>query len=73
MESQEKRILDYLKTGAVITSFEALQKFACFRLASRIASLKKTGYAIRSEMIATPSGKHVARYWLEPQQLKLAW
>ena len=74
MESQEKQILDYLKTGAGITPLDALKKFGCFRLGARIFGLKKKGCLIRTEMIEVENDKHVARYWLvqKPEQLKLA-
>ena len=74
MDSQEKQILDYLKTGAGITPLEALHKFQCFRLGARIFGLKKKGYLVQSEMIKVENDKHVARYWLvqKPQQLKLS-
>lgn len=48
METQNKQILDYLKSGKSITAIDALNKFKCFRLASRIADLKGLGYNIES-------------------------
>ena len=62
--SQKTAILDLLKRGPV-TPMDALSKLGCFRLAARVQDLRDDGYAIRTEMIETPSGKHVARYELE--------
>ena len=61
--SQKTEILDLLKRGPV-TPMDALSKLGCFRLAARVQDLRDDGYAIRTEMIETPSGKHVARYEL---------
>ena len=64
--TQETMILAYLQTGASLTPLEALERFQCFRLGARCWDLKKAGHDIRSEMVTLPSGKHVARYRLEP-------
>ena len=61
--SQKTAILDLLKRGPV-TPMDALSKLGCFRLAARVQDLRDDGYAIRTEMIETPSGKHVSRYEL---------
>ena len=61
--SQANDILLWLKSGRDITAIQALNKFGCFRLASRISELKKSGYDIQSEMI-TSNGKRFARYWM---------
>ena len=37
MESQNKLIKKHLEDGHTITAIEALEKFKCFRLASRIS------------------------------------
>ena len=47
-----------------ITALDALNECNCLRLAARIADLRGDWYHIESEMIRTPSGKHVARYRL---------
>ena len=66
--TQSDLILDHLKQGKTLTSLEALDKMNCFRLASRISTLKKEGYNIESKMIELPSGKHVAEYRLVRNQ-----
>jgi hypothetical protein len=64
-KSQEDRIFEWLKKGKTLTPLQALQKFCCFRLSSRIYDLKKDSlirHFIEKEMITTKSGKRVARY-----------
>ena len=63
-QTQEARILEYLKRGNSITALEALDKFGSFRLASRISELKKMGHQILSETIRTDTGKHIKKYWM---------
>ena len=62
LQSQAKRILDYLKDGNGITPIEALYLFGCFRLGARIADIKKMGYEIVTERVKIEGGKYVARY-----------
>lgn len=62
--SQENRILMALKAGEKITPIDALEKFGCFRLSGRIKGLRNQGYDIITTMIETPTGKHVAQYWM---------
>lgn len=64
--SQNTEILKYLKAGNTLTSLEALNRFGCFRLASRITDLKKT-HNIKSEMVKVNSGKKVAQYSMVPE------
>lgn len=52
--SQCDQILGYLKEGHSITPIDALNLFGCFRLAARIADLKKRG----NEIITTKSDGH---------------
>jgi hypothetical protein len=65
MESQTKQIQMFLDQGKTLTSMEALTKFRCFRLASRINDLKKAGYPVAKRMIEIDSGKKVAQYFKE--------
>lgn len=62
--SQCAKILAYMKKGNPITQMEALKKFKCFRLASRIHDLRERGENIMVERVKTPSGKYVAQYKL---------
>lgn len=68
MESQNKKILEYMKKGNAITHLIALQKFDCARLAARILNLREAGHSIHTERVKTTSGKVIGKYTL----LKLA-
>jgi len=59
--TQSQRILIYLKTGKSLTPLEALKKFGCFRLAARIADLRKDGHTIWTNYI-TKDNKTFAAY-----------
>jgi hypothetical protein len=63
MESQNKIIKAHLESGKTITAIEALTEYQCFRLASRISDLKKSGYLVDKRMIELPNGKRVAQYF----------
>jgi len=60
---QTEKILTYLSKGKGITPIEALNKFGCFRLAARIADLRKNGHLIFTDSI-TKNGKTFASYKL---------
>lgn len=62
--SQYDAILTHLQSGKTLTALEALDRFGCMRLASRITDLKKKGHTIHSETIEHPNGKRYARYKL---------
>ena len=63
-KSQCAMILEHLQEGYSLTSLEALNKFGCLRLASRISDLHEKGYNIQKKMVVTPSGKRVADYYI---------
>ena len=65
--SQEQKILYYMLRGNRITPLEAMQRFQCERLAARIADIRKKGFDVQSEYVATPSGKRVKSYWITPK------
>ena len=53
MKTQNQQILRHLQTHKMgITAMQALDKFGCMRLASRISDLRRMGYEISREMIA---------------------
>lgn len=60
--SQRDRILMHLKRGP-ITPIQALEKFGCFRLASRINELRTAGHRIDTEIVRKGE-KRYARYRL---------
>ena len=62
-------ILKHLQTHKRgLTAMQALDKFGCMRLASRISDLRRMGYIISREMIAVKNRDgetcHVANYKL---------
>ena len=65
ISTQRLKILSHLKDGEPITSLDALQRYGCMRLASRISELKRKGIPIKSRFIRTEKGKQVKEYWLE--------
>ena len=63
MKTQNKEILEYLRTGNTLTPIQALKKFNCFRLGARIYDLKEKGYSIQTKMISD-GRKRFAEYKL---------
>ena len=68
--SQCSMILAYLEKGNTITSLEALNKFRCMRLASRIHDLREKLLETGSDMVIVSERikvgeKYVARYKME--------
>jgi len=63
--SQSDEILKALQHGDRLTPLDALTRFNCMRLASRISDLKQKGNTIHTRTIQTPSGKSVSEYWME--------
>ena len=49
--SQCTRILQYMENHGSITASQAMDDLGCFRLAARIADLRKRGYAIESQIV----------------------
>jgi len=65
-QSQRAAIARYLKAGKSLTALEALQRFGCLRLASRIYELKQQGANILNYPVKVPNGKawkYVAAYY----------
>ena len=60
--SQEKLILEHLKSGKSITPIEALNLYGCFRLSGRIKDLRYKDHDIESKLVEGPNGKHFCRY-----------
>ncbi len=48
-----------------LTSIEALNAGAGFRLGARIWELRHAGYPVSSQLVTTPEGQRIARYQLE--------
>ena len=64
-QTQCKMIANWLKQGYTLTSLEALQRFGCMRLASRIWDLREKGLEIETCKIKTNNGKWVTEYSLK--------
>lgn len=63
--NQTEQILNYLKKGNKITPLEALQKFGCFRLASRIWDIRNQGHNIQAMRINQKGKKNFCQYSLK--------
>lgn len=50
-----------------LTVLTALEKYGVYALSQRVGELKRLGWPIKSEMIETITGKHVACYWIDFQ------
>lgn len=61
--SQNAKVLEYLKTGATLTCLEAMQKGLTHNLRSRISNLKDAGHNIKSELVKV-DGTYIAKYSL---------
>jgi hypothetical protein len=59
--SQLNQILSQLKKGEPLTALDALKKFGCFRLASRVYDLECAGWDIARQTIAV-GDKRVTQY-----------
>ena len=68
--SQTQRIYEYLLAGNRITSLEALRKFGCMRLASRVCDIKKQmGVSLKRQQICVGTDEsgyavYVMQYWI---------
>jgi len=63
-KSQCDMIAAWLSEGYSITSLEALNRFGCMRLASRICDLKERGMNIGKKIVTLPNKKRVCEYFL---------
>ena len=61
--SQNELIKAALLSGRSLTPLDALQDFGCFRLAARVADLRREGMDIECRT-ETTNGKRYARYRL---------
>lgn len=64
-KTQKEKIREYIVNGGTLTPLDALEKFGCFRLATRIFELKKEGLDIKTEMVENEAtGKRYAKYFI---------
>jgi hypothetical protein len=61
--SQNEQIRAALLAGRTLTPLDALTEFGCFRLAARVADLRRSGLDIECQT-ETQNGKRYARYAL---------
>ncbi len=52
MKSQKERILDYLKSGKVLTRLNSWEELGVLEAPARISELRQDGYAIQTEMVS---------------------
>lgn len=65
-ESQVSLILKFLLKGGTLTPLQALKRYDCWALSSRISDIKKMNqYNVKSELIKVRSGKFVSRYSIQ--------
>jgi hypothetical protein len=67
--SQTKQILEYMQQGNTITPLEALRKFGCLRLTSRIWDIEQlTGIRPKRERVKVTNAQgqqvYVMQYWI---------
>ena len=60
-ESQNKKVLKFLKKGKTLTALEAFNWFGCLALHSRINDLRTLGHPIKTDMIIL-NEKRVGKY-----------
>lgn len=60
-QTQTEKILKYLLSGGKLTALDALKKFNCFRLASRVSEIRQR-YKVKVETVKTKGGARIARY-----------
>lgn len=68
-QSQTDQIVDYMLAGNTITALIALNLFQCFRLAARIADIKRRGYDVVTMMETNENGKRYAVYKIEKENI----
>ena len=59
--TQKECIKEFLLTNGSISPMEALEKFGCFRLASRISELRREGIAIETHTL--PHKRYAVYVW----------
>lgn len=62
--TQQKKIIEYLSEGNVITPIKALDVAGTMKLATRVGELIRQGYPIVKEWYKIPGGRKVMSYRL---------
>jgi len=63
--SQNTKILEYLKSGASLTCRQASNLGFGDNLRSRVSDLKRAGYDVQSKQVNLDNGSYIAEYSLE--------
>ena len=63
-QTQQKKILEYLKTGKVLTPIHALRVAGTMKLSTRVGELIRQGYPIIKEWYRPVKGRKVMSYRL---------
>lgn len=58
MISQTDKIKTHLAKGRDLSPLQALSRFRCFRLASRIQELRKSGMPIKTRMVTSGRSRY---------------
>jgi hypothetical protein len=61
--SQNDRIASYLKAGKTLTPLQALAKFDCWALSSRVSDLNKRGMDVKMDLVKKGK-KQFAKYYI---------
>lgn len=64
-QTQEEKVLEWLKEGKPITSLMAVQLFGCMSLSRICSKLKKKGYCLKSNYYVNSKGHALKQYFLE--------
>lgn len=64
-KSQNKQILSWLQSGRPLTTLDAIKRFGCLKLNSRIFDLRKEGHNIHTQMSQISKRKRIAIYTLK--------
>lgn len=65
-QTQADQIEAYLLAGGALTQLQSLERFKCLRLGARAWDLRQKGINVQSRIVETPSGKHIAEYFVPP-------
>lgn len=71
-QTQNVRLLAYLKRHRYITRYPAFMKLHIANLWARVAELKQQGHRIDGRRISTQGGARVMQYWLVQGKRKAA-
>ncbi len=61
-ESQAQAILSFMQQGYEVTPMDALKRFKCMRLASRIRDIKDSGIEITDRWVTRDDGTRFKAY-----------